>query len=66
MCQPTIPLGEDRGKLKQENRMNILSKWLIATAISIFSFLFILMIVSGATSTNSTGAIPACRGVICS
>jgi len=46
--------------------MKTLSKWLIATAISIFSFLFILMLVSGATGTNSTGAIPACRGAICS
>ena len=42
--------------------MKTLSKWLIATAISIFSFLFLLMLASGATSTNSTDAIPACRG----
>ena len=46
--------------------MKTLSKWLIATAISIFSFFFLLMPLSGATSTNSIGAIPACRGVMCS
>ena len=46
--------------------MKILSKWLIATVISIFSFLFLLMLVTDVTSTNSSGAIPAWRGVICS
>ena len=46
--------------------MKTLSKWLVATAITIFSFLFLFMLVSGATGTNSTDAIPACRGVICS
>ena len=46
--------------------MKTLSKWLIAAALSIFSFLFILMLSSSDTSTNSIGAIPACRGVMCS
>lgn len=59
------PLGEDRGNLKQDNLMKTLSKWLIATAVSIFLSLLILMIVSGGAGTNSAGVIFACRGVLC-
>ena len=45
--------------------MKTLSKWLIATAVSIFLALFILMIVSGGAGANSAGVIFACRGVLC-
>ena len=65
MCLTTITPSEDWGKLKQESRIKALSNWLFATAISVFSFLFLLMLMSGANRTNSTGAILACRGVIC-
>jgi len=66
MCQPAIPLGEDQGLLKQENRMKTLSKWLMATALTVISFFIIMMLITGIFEPSSAGIFPVCWGMACS
>ena len=48
--------------LKQENRMKTLSKWLMATSLTILAFFVLMMLITSVFESNSVGMIPACRG----
>ena len=60
-----IPLGEDRGKLKQDNPMKTIPMWLIATSLSIFSFLILAMLITQITDRNRVDNRQVCLEVAC-
>ena len=66
MCWSAIPPGVDQGKLKQENRMKTLSKWLMATSLSIISFVVLVMLYAQITDKYLFGKPQGCWEISCS
>jgi TRAP-type C4-dicarboxylate transport system permease small subunit len=60
-----IPPSEDWGKLKQDSPMKTIPMWLIATSLSIFSFLVLAMLIAQITDQNKVDNRQACLEVSC-
>ena len=53
------------GKLKQENHMKTLSKWLLATSFFIFSFLILVKLFTEITDRTQVNTSQVCLEVSC-
>ena len=65
MCYRVSPLGEDRGKLKQEHHMKTISRWLVAASISIVSFLILVKLFAKTNERNRSDTTQDCLEVSC-